>query len=117
MTEKRGEVQAFVSKLQKVLDNFHSIAFTHHNVEITEVGNLHIQEENQADLKTRYYYTTAYTKRYTNSNCASNDGSGYTAIVNSDIGFHQYIVEITNKCVGFHQNAVEITSKCVGLHQ
>lgn len=38
-----------MSKLQKVLDNFHSIAFTHHNVEITEVGNLHIQEENQAE--------------------------------------------------------------------
>lgn len=32
-----------------MLNNFHSIAFTHHNVEITEVGNLHIQEENQAE--------------------------------------------------------------------
>jgi glutamyl-tRNA reductase len=32
-----------------VLDSFHIIAFTHRNIEINEVGLLHIEEENQAE--------------------------------------------------------------------
>ena len=32
-----------------MLDSFHIIAFTHRNIEINEVGLLHIEEENQAE--------------------------------------------------------------------
>lgn len=50
MTKKRGLICNFAfPNWLKVLEHFHIIAFTHRNLELAEIGQLHIDESNQKE--------------------------------------------------------------------